>query len=87
MDEKEKPALPPEEDDSYCGELLQKAAIYNNVELLESLLEGPEKENINSQDSFGRTALYTSVTNDSYECSALLLRHGGLFLERYLFVL
>ena len=61
------------------GRLLQSAAIYNNVELMESLLEGPEKNNVNMQDPFGRTALYTSVTNNSFECSELLLKNGGLF--------
>ena len=63
--------------DQCPGRLLQQAAIYNNVELMESLLEGPELEHINASDSFGRTALYTSVTNNSYECCQLLLLAGG----------
>lgn len=67
--------------DQRPGRLLQQAAIYNNVELMESLLEGPELEYINAADLFGRTALYTSVTNNSYECCQLLLLAGGaLFL-------
>ena len=66
--------------DQYPGRLLQQAAIYNNVELMESLLEGPELEHINATDSFGRTALYTSVTNNSYECGQLLLLAGGTAL-------
>ena len=60
------------------GRLLLQAAIYNNVDLMESLLEGPELEHINAVDSFGRTALYTSVTNNSYECCQLLLLAGGI---------
>ena len=64
-------------DDQYPGRLLQAAAIYNNVELMESLLQGPEAEHINAQDTFGRTALYTSVTNNSLECGELLLLAGG----------
>jgi len=64
--------------DQRPGRLLQQAAIYNNVELMESLLEGPELEYINATDSFGRTALYTSVTNNSYECCQLLLLAGGV---------
>jgi len=63
--------------DQRPGRLLQQAAIYNNVELMESLLEGPELEHINTSDLFGRTALYTSVTNNSYECCQLLLLAGG----------
>jgi len=66
--------------DQCPGRLLQQAAIYNNVELMESLLEGPELEHINATDSFGRTALYTSVTNNSYECGQLLLLAGGTAL-------
>jgi len=34
--------------DQCPGRLLQQAAIYNNDELMESLLEGPELEHINS---------------------------------------
>ena len=64
--------------DQRPGRLLLQAAIYNNVELMESLLEGPELEHINAVDSFGRTALYTSVTNNSYECCQLLLLAGGM---------
>jgi len=64
-------------EDGYPGALLQQAAIFNNVELIGSLLEGPEEKNINAPDSFGRTALYTSISNESYECSRLLLTKGG----------
>jgi len=68
--------------DQFPGRLLQQAAIYNNDELMESLLEGPEREYINVTDSFGRTALYTSVTNNSYECCQLLLLNGGTVESR-----
>jgi ankyrin repeat protein len=64
-------------DDQYPGRLLQQAAIYNNVELLKDLLLGPEADNVNAQDPLGRTALYTSVTNNSFECGQLLLQAGG----------
>ena len=66
-------------DDEYPGRMLQQAAIYNNIELMETLLEGPELRHINSQDLLGRTALYTSVTNNSFECCRLLLTAGGQF--------
>ena len=48
---------------------------------MESLLEGPEKNSVNMQDPFGRTALYTSVTNNSFECSELLLKNGGVYIS------
>lgn len=68
-------------DDDQCpGRLLQQAAIYNNVGLMESLLQGPERRNINAQDSYGRTALYTSITNNSFECMERLLLAGGVML-------
>lgn len=61
------------------GWLLHQAAIYDNVDLMRSLLEGPEESNINSQDSSGRTPLYTSVANNSLNCCHLLLNSGGRF--------
>lgn len=63
--------------DEYSGRLLHQAAIYDNVDLTQSLLEGPEKDHIDAQDSYGRTALYTAVTNNSFECGHLLLQAGG----------
>ena len=59
------------------GCLLHQAALYNNIELLQSLLEGDERKNIDAQDMFGRTPLYTAVTNDAFLCAQLLLRIGG----------
>ena len=64
-------------DDDYDGRLLQQAAIYNNLELMESLLQGTEADHINTPDKLGRTSLYTSVTNNSFECAKLLLLAGG----------
>lgn len=64
-------------DDQYPGRLLQQAAIFNNVELLKDLLLGPEADHVNAQDPLGRTALYTSVTNNSFDCGRLLLQAGG----------
>ncbi|KAK2169537.1 hypothetical protein LSH36_9g14013 [Paralvinella palmiformis] len=63
--------------DEYSGRLLHQAAIYDNVDLTQSLLEGPEKDHIDAQDSYGRTALYTAVTNNSFECGHLLLQAGA----------
>ena len=63
--------------EEYKGVMLQQAAIYNNVDFMTSLLQGDEKHHINAQDSYGRTALYTSVTNNSLECGHMLLQSGG----------
>ena len=71
--------------EEYPGRMLHQAAIYDNTDFLASLLEGDEKNFVNAQDSFGRTALYTAVTNNSLECARILLEHGGksLFLIDY----
>ena len=65
--------------EEYPGRMLHQAAIYDNTDFLASLLEGDEKNFVNVQDSFGRTALYTAVTNNSLECARILLEHGGKF--------
>ncbi|XP_059175790.1 leucine-rich repeat serine/threonine-protein kinase 1-like isoform X2 [Physella acuta] len=64
-------------DDSWPGQLIHQAAIYNNVDLLQCLLQGEEKKNINAQDVCGRTALYTAVSNGSVQCLELLLDNGA----------
>ena len=65
------------EGDEYPGRTLHQAAIFNNTELLMSLLQGEEKCNVGSRDNFGRTVLYTSVTNNSLDCAEILLQAGG----------
>ena len=64
-------------DEEFPGRILHQVAIYNNTEFLASLLLGEEKDNINARDPFGRTALYTAVTNNSLQCARLLLENGG----------
>lgn len=61
----------------YPGGMLRQAAIFNNVDLLTSLLRGKERRHVNARDSLGRTPLFTCVTNDSYECAQLLISAGG----------
>lgn len=68
------------DDEEQPGLMLQQAAIYNNTEFLESLLQGQEKQWVDLQDSYGRTALYTCVTNNSLQCGHMLLQAGGSFL-------
>ena len=57
--------------------MLHQAAIYNNVDFMTSLLQGKERDHIDAQDNYGRTPLYTSVTNNSLECGHMLLQAGG----------
>ncbi|OTF74150.1 hypothetical protein BLA29_005591, partial [Euroglyphus maynei] len=64
-------------DDNFKGKLLHLSCLWNNPELLSDLLLGDEAENINSQDSKGRTALHEAVISDSIECARLLLINGA----------
>ena len=57
--------------------LLHQAALFDNVELMESLLLGSACNHIDEQDVYGRTPLYTSITNNSLKCCHLLLMAGG----------
>ncbi|CAE1312967.1 unnamed protein product [Acanthosepion pharaonis] len=63
--------------DDWPGQMIHQAAIYNNSELMQCLLEGDEVANINNVDGIGRTAVYTAVTNQSMECLKHLIRHGA----------
>ncbi|GFR97242.1 leucine-rich repeat serine/threonine-protein kinase 1-like [Elysia marginata] len=65
------------ENDSWPGQLIHQAALYNNEELLLCVLQGDERVNIDSQDICGRTAVYTAVSNDSLQCLHILLDNGG----------
>ncbi|GFN83153.1 leucine-rich repeat serine/threonine-protein kinase 1-like [Plakobranchus ocellatus] len=62
---------------SWPGQLIHQAALFNNEELLVCVLQGEERGNINSQDICGRTAVYTAVSNDALQCLHILLDHGG----------
>lgn len=64
-------------DGDFKGKLLHLSCLWNNPELLSDLLLGDEAENINSQDSKGRTALHEAVISDSMECARLLLMNGA----------
>lgn len=58
-----------------------QAALWENAELLEDLLEGDQIAHINSQDSWGRTPLHTAAMRES-GCLRVLLQAGGkLFLS------
>uniref|UniRef100_K1R5J3 non-specific serine/threonine protein kinase n=1 Tax=Magallana gigas TaxID=29159 RepID=K1R5J3_MAGGI len=61
----------------FTGEELIQAAIFNDAELMKCLLEGECVNFINFQDRRGRTAVYTSVSNNSSRCLRILLEHGA----------
>ena len=48
--------------------LLHQAALWDNAELLEDLLNGEELTFINSCDSWGRTPLHAASTTESSQC-------------------
>ena len=66
-----------EDADDYPGLMLQQAALYNNTDFMTSLLQGEEQGAVNTRDLYGRTPLYTCVTNSSLECAHMLLQAGG----------
>ena len=61
----------------FTGEELIQAAIYDQYDLLNCLLEGECRGYLNKTDRCHRTAVYTSVSNNSYKCLQILLKHGG----------
>jgi hypothetical protein len=52
--------------------LLHQAALWDNAELLEDLLNGEELAFINSCDSWGRTPLHAASTTESSQCLRLV---------------
>uniref|UniRef100_A0A8D9F0T5 Leucine-rich repeat serine/threonine-protein kinase 1 n=2 Tax=Cacopsylla melanoneura TaxID=428564 RepID=A0A8D9F0T5_9HEMI len=65
-----------EDEEDFPGLLLHQAALWENAELLEDLLEGDQISHINSQDSWGRTPLHTAAMRDS-GCLRVLLQAGA----------
>lgn len=64
-------------DEDFPGRLLHQAALWDNAELLEDLLRGEHKQFINSQDSWGRTALHTAAITENSRCLEVLLAAGA----------
>ncbi|XP_063446430.1 leucine-rich repeat serine/threonine-protein kinase 1-like isoform X1 [Mytilus trossulus] len=61
----------------FTGEELIQAAIYNQHDLLTCLLEGECQNFLNKTDRCHRTAIYTSVSNNSFRCLQILLEYGA----------
>ena len=64
-------------DEDFPGRLLHQAALWDNAELLEDLLRGEYSDYINSQDSWGRTALHAAAITENSRCIEVLLRAGA----------
>lgn len=65
--------------DEWQGQMLHQASLYNNTELLQCLLSGPEKDSIDIRDTHGRTAVYTAVSNNCLAALKMLLMNGGKY--------
>ena len=57
--------------------LLHQAALWDNAELLEDLLNGDEIKCLDSRDSWGRTALHAAATNPGSRCLRILAQAGA----------
>ena len=57
--------------------LLHQAALWDNAELLEDLLNGDEIKCLDSRDSWGRTALHAAATNPGARCLRILAQAGA----------
>lgn len=67
----------------FQGELLHQAAIYDQLDLLKSLLQAGVHGEANSPDPNGLTPLHTAATHDSVQClKELLVWKGIVFFFR-----
>ncbi|GAB6033061.1 hypothetical protein CHUAL_012677 [Chamberlinius hualienensis] len=66
-----------EDEEDFPGRLLHQAALWDNHELLEDLLNGDHLELINSKDEWDRSALHASSATDNSHCTRVLLQSGA----------
>ena len=60
--------------EDFPGRLLHQAALWDNAELLEDLLNGEELEYIDSSDSWGRSPVHAAATTESSLCLRILIQ-------------
>ena len=71
----------------FQGELLHQAAIYDQLDLLKSLLQAGVHGEANSPDPNGLTPLHTAATHDSVQClKELLVWKGTLTGVFYVYI-
>nr|XP_045599191.1 leucine-rich repeat serine/threonine-protein kinase 1-like isoform X5 [Procambarus clarkii] len=59
------------------GHVLVKAALWDNAELLEDLLNGDQLAHLDCRDAWGRTPLHAAATTESSRCLRILLQAGA----------
>ena len=57
--------------------MLHQAALWDNADLLEDLLNGEELEYLNSCDSWGRSPVHAAATTESSMCLRILVQAGA----------
>ncbi|XP_064112289.1 leucine-rich repeat serine/threonine-protein kinase 1-like isoform X1 [Macrobrachium nipponense] len=58
-------------------DLYYKAALWDNAELLEDLLNGEQISHLDCRDAWGRTPLHAAATTESSRCLRILLQAGA----------
>ena len=60
------------------AELLSIAAIYDQIDILNDLLNAEVHGSVDSRDKWGLTPLHHAARNGSHKCLELLLQREGL---------
>ncbi|KAK8739398.1 hypothetical protein OTU49_003615, partial [Cherax quadricarinatus] len=67
----------PDDTEDFPGRLLHQAALWDNAELLEDLLNGDQLAHLDCRDAWGRTPLHAAATTESSRCLRILLQAGA----------
>ncbi|KAK3863842.1 hypothetical protein Pcinc_030421 [Petrolisthes cinctipes] len=59
------------------GGVMTKAALWDNAELLEDLLNGDQLSHLDCRDAWGRTPLHAAATTEASRCLRILLQAGA----------
>lgn len=54
-----------------------QASLWDNIELLQDLLQGDDCKLINTKDSWGRTPIHAAAITANSQCLKLLIAHGA----------
>ncbi|CAL4058692.1 unnamed protein product, partial [Meganyctiphanes norvegica] len=67
----------PDDTEDFPGRLLHQAALWDNAELLEDLLNGEQLAHLDCRDAWGRTPLHAAATTEGSRCLRILLQTGS----------
>ncbi|XP_045118224.1 probable E3 ubiquitin-protein ligase XBOS31 isoform X1 [Portunus trituberculatus] len=67
----------PDDTEDFPGRLLHQAALWDNAELLEDLLNGDQLGHLDCRDAWGRTPLHAAATTENSRCLRILLQAGA----------